>query len=244
MNRYLVLSISVVAATLIIPPHAVDARAKNVRRQRAQSGKVIRPTTLKQKKSRARFSWRRLSLRPRAGRGVATRPRAKVAKRRFSLVKARRARCGASSNKVTAARPRAGKGIRFVARVRPMSRRTFRARSSRVLVRLRGAERKQAVGLLAARRVRTSTSARHTVLAYLRLRSVRGGSKLPITITDIKGMMGSKRWTSQRLANLALVLQQARQIAKTKKVSPKEAFSRALKQNGIYRKYNSGVCGA
>jgi hypothetical protein len=246
MNRILVLSICVVAATLIIPPHAVDARGKKVRRQRARSGKVLRPTKIKLKKSRARFTWRRLTVRSRARQGVSTRKRAKVAKRRFSLLKARRTRCGVTTSKTSArkATARAGKGVRFVARVRPMSRRTFKARSSRVLVRLRGSERQQAVGLLASRRVRSSTSARHTVLAYLRLRSVKGGSKLPISITDIKGMVGSKRWTSQRLANLALVLQQARQIARTKKVSPKEAFNRALRQNGIYRKYNSGVCGA
>jgi hypothetical protein len=243
MNRYLVLSICVVAATLIVPPHAVDARGKQVRRQRARSGKVIRPTKTTQKKSKARFAWRRLSIRSRANKGVALRQRTKVAKRRFSLVKARKARC-ASTRTVRTKTRAAGKGMRFMARVRPMSRRTFQARSSRVLVRLRGAERTQAVGLLAAQRVRSSTSARHTVLAYLRLRSVKGGSKLPISITDIKGMVGSKRWTSQRLANLALVLQQARQIAKTTKVSPKEAFNRALKQNGIYRKYSSGVCGA
>jgi hypothetical protein len=131
-----------------------------------------------------------------------------------------------------------------VAKVKPLSRKTFRARSRRVLRRFRGPERQQAASLLTVRRVRSSAAAQHTVLAYLNLRKIKGGSNLPLSITDVRSMVGSSRWTSRRLSNLALVLQQARVIAKRQRVSPKEAFDRALKANGLYRRYYSGVCGA
>jgi hypothetical protein len=107
----------------------------------------------------------------------------------------------------------------------------FRTRSRRALAGMRGRERFQAARLLLSRRVRRSPAAQHTVLAYLQLRAVRGkdGRELPFSIKEIRTMVRSKRWTPQRLANLALVLKQAKAIAKRDKISPKQAFDKALR---------------
>jgi hypothetical protein len=139
-----------------------------------------------------------------------------------------------------------GGAIRVVARVKPMSHKVFRSRSRQVLAAIRGPDRRIAARMLGSSQVRRSPEAQHAVLAYLRLRTLRGGQALPLTVTDITKMVtatGSKGWNARRLGNFALVLQQAGAIAKRDKLGAKQAFDKALRLNGIYNKYYRGVCG-
>ncbi len=129
------------------------------------------------------------------------------------------------------------------AKVRRVAKR-LRRRISRRMSRLNRGERRQVKALLKQPRLRSSISARYAVGTYLRLRTLKGGKGLPISVADMKQIVGSKRWTQKRLRNLGRVLALANAIAKKEKVSPKVAFNRALKRMGIYGKYSRGVCGA
>jgi hypothetical protein len=125
----------------------------------------------------------------------------------------------------------------------------YRAPAPRVSLRqtverLPRAERTQVARLLTDRRLATSIEARRAVAAFLVLRGLQGGKGLPLRTGDVVQMMASKRWSAKRLANLAIVLRTAVGIAQAEKISARSAFTKALKQFGIYGKYSRGVCPA
>jgi len=119
-----------------------------------------------------------------------------------------------------------------------------RVRVKDVVAKLPGNERKQVSALLQSKAVAASLPVRRAVAAFVVLRGMKGGSQLPISAADMKQMSESKRWTSKRMANLALVLRTAVGIAAAEGISAGAAFQKALKKYGIEKKYNRGVCGA
>jgi hypothetical protein len=119
-----------------------------------------------------------------------------------------------------------------------------RIRVKDALARLPNGERRQMIALIASPRAQGSVPVRRAVAAFLFLRGLKGGTRLPISIADMQQMTGSKRWTAKRMANLAVVLRAAVGIAKAEGLSANAAFQKALKQHGIQKQYNRGVCGA
>jgi hypothetical protein len=132
----------------------------------------------------------------------------------------------------------------MVARVRPMSRRSYVSRSRTLLSRLRGRDRRAAFRIVATARVRRNPAAQHAVLAYLRLRTMRGGRGLPLKIDHLRALVTRRGWSGRQMANFALVLRQASVIARREGIGARQAFDRALKINGIYNRYYRGRCGA
>jgi hypothetical protein len=131
-----------------------------------------------------------------------------------------------------------------VAQVQPMSRRIYISRSRALLSRLSGRERKAAFKMIATARVRRNPAAQHAVLAYLKLRTMRGGRHLPLGMSQVRGLVTRRGWNGRQMANFALVLRQASVIAGREGISAKKAFDKALKLNGIYKRYYRGRCGA
>jgi hypothetical protein len=119
-----------------------------------------------------------------------------------------------------------------------------RIRVKDALARLPRGERRALIALAASPRVQGSLPVRRAVAAFLVLRALKGGAALPISAADMTQMTGSKRWTARRMANLALVLRAAVGIAQAEGLSANAAFAKALKQYGIHKKFNRGVCGA
>jgi len=198
--------------------------------QRVDSARVARPWA-------ARFARLRQAVRA-APRRLLNRFRRPAAVPRRSA--APKAKCPART-RVQAARANA---MRVVARVRPLSRKRYFSQSRTLLARMKGAERMSAFKMLASSRVRRSPEAQHAVLAYLKLRTMKGGSQLPLSITAMRSMVGGKGWSGRRMGNFALVLRQASAIARRDKIGARQAFDKALKINGIYKSYYSGRCGA
>jgi len=112
------------------------------------------------------------------------------------------------------------------------------------LSRLNRRDRRQVMGLMSSKRVRSSKAAQRLVAEFVRLKTTRRGKAMPLSIPDLRQMTSSTQWSSRRMANLAKVLRLARHIARRDKVSPKKAFNKALKAAGVYKKYYSGTCGA
>lgn len=112
------------------------------------------------------------------------------------------------------------------------------------LNRLAPKTRRAVVSLLSSEAIKARPQAKRMVFQYLRLRSMKGGAGLPLSVADLKFIATSKSWSDKRVSNLSRVLRLARYIAKRDKVSPKEAFRRALKAAGVYKKYASGTCKA
>ena len=178
---------------------------------------------------------RAVSKRPVKRRAVSKRASKRTRGNKLGKQRHRRTRLGR-------ARLGAGATLRVVARVKPISRARFAARGRLLLARMKRADRRQAASLLRATKVHSSSAARHVVLTYMRLRARRGGRTLPISVTDMGGMVGKRGWSTRRLANLSLVLKQADAIARREKLPARQAFDKALKLNGIYKKFYSGVC--
>lgn len=138
------------------------------------------------------------------------------------------------------------------ARLAKSKRTTFRKKMRRPVVQrrrvniplknLRPKTRARVMKLLASKKLRQNRSARSAVIQYLRLRALKGGRDLPISVSDLELMSRSKSWSPKRMANLSKVLRLARYIAKRDKISPKAAFAKALKAAGVYKKYKSGTC--
>lgn len=211
----------------LLAPTTSEARVSSGPKGRA---KVQRRTKGKGLRLRARLRYARIRL----GRAL----RRRGAKRTVKVSKKAR-----SSKRVVRHR-RLSRRLRALrVKVRRVAKR-LRRRIARRMSRLSRGERRQVKSLLKQPRVRSSMSARYAVGSYLQLRTLKGGKGLPISVEDMKQIVGSKRWTTKRLRNLGRVLALAKSIAKKEKVSPKVAFNRALKRMGIYGKYSRGVCGA
>jgi hypothetical protein len=208
----------------LLAPLTGEARVSSGPKPRA---KVQRRVKGKRLRLRARLRYARMRVR-RALRRRPVAKQVKQAKGSKQLVRKRtvRSRLRALRNKV-----------RRVAK-------RLRRRVTHRMSRLSRKERRQVKTLLKAPRVRSSVSARYAVGSFLRLRTLKGGKGLPISVKDMKQIVSSKRWSSKRLRNLGRVLALANAIAKKEKVAPKVAFKRALKRMGIYGKYSRGVCGA
>lgn len=135
-------------------------------------------------------------------------------------------------------RPAAG------AKAIPAVRAVPRIRVKDALSRLPGGERRQMIALIASPRAQGSVPVRRAVAAYLLLRGLKGGARLPVTIADLQQMTSSKRWSAKRMQNFAIVLRTAVGIAQAEGISANAAFQKALKVYGIQKKFNRGVCGA
>lgn len=254
MNRNLLLAICV-GGVLLVPSAAgarerggpagtaptIQVRGKhvvdlNTRKAKAdtQPGKRTWSARFARFRSRVRQAPRRLV------RGVKSRLQALRARRQLKRSPA----CsgGACSPATASVRTRAG--VRLVARVRPLSRSVYIKRSRAVLKGLRARDKVSAFRVLASRRVRRSPAAQHAVLNYLRLRGMKGGRSLPMTMANLRAMVGRNGWNQRRMANFALVLQQASFIARRERIGAKQAFDKALKINGIYNRYYNSRCGA
>ena len=155
-------------------------------------------------------------------RGALSAPKAKVS----GTVATRASRPVASARPTTVARPMP------------------RIRVKDALTRLPNGERRQMIALIASPRAQGSVPVRRAVAAYLFLRGLKGGSRLPISVGDLHQMTSSKRWTAKRMQNFAIVLRTAVGIAQAEGLSANAAFQKALKVHGIQKKFNRGVCGA
>jgi hypothetical protein len=111
--------------------------------------------------------------------------------------------------------------------------------------RLKRRDRRAVKTIWKTKRVRSSRSAQRLLIEYAKLRSVKKGRGLPIGLRDLKQMTASKAWSQRRMTNLAKVIRLANHYArKDKTLTAKQAFDKALRAVGIYKKYYSGVCGA
>lgn len=131
-----------------------------------------------------------------------------------------------------------------VAKVTPAMRPMPRIRVKDALARLPNGERRQMIALIASPRAQGSVPVRRAVAAFLLLRGLKGGARLPVTIADLQQMTTSKRWSAKRMQNFAIVLRTAVGIAQAEGISANAAFQKALKAYGIQKKFNRGVCGA
>lgn len=219
MNRHLAIVVCVGVA--LLATSSVDARRVQQRQSRIAGAKM----SLRSKSTRLAS----LSKRVRAKKQLSCNPMSRFAPKR--------------APRMTRVQKRAYTRVRTrIARVRPISKTTFQRRSQKVLAKLKSADQSSAKKLLASKSVQRSAAAQHAVLALLQLKASKGGKALPISITALKSMVGSKAWSSRRVGNLALVLRMARIIAKREGISAKKAFDKALRVNGIYKKFYSGAC--